>query len=456
MDLKADKKTNYKDKDLHGGSNMNSFFRTPTKLAFLVLLAGWLIFSVASVPSMSAQDDSQKVLLTLDKGAVQFYKEIGPSIVQVFNGGIYTQGMGGGGSGYVFDREGHLITNRHVTESSPNFEIMFIGDQEETRSVTGSRYKGTLIAEDPTIDLAVIKVDAPPEKFNPIHLADSAKMKAGDIVATFGSPGGDPYAVNRSRIAWQENWLDYFNLNQGVVAEVLDFEQAFWTFQGSAVSFLQEKSGIRDYGSCVQYLFHVDSAINQGNSGGPCLNQYGEAIGTNTWGGGGENMGFSVPVNLLKRSATDIIQYGRPRHPWMGIALNPRFKVLKQYLLPEYGDIVGAPENKSWFNAEPGALKIYTVNPYSPAYKAGLREGDILLSLDGKAFKNVFDVYKYFLNADIGQKVRVEYERNGHSMPAIVVTLDEKRTRYFGNEVYVEGSSWGVGDLSWYTSDLTY
>ena len=435
---------------------MNLFFRTPTKIAFLLILSGWFIISVSSLPLLSAQEQRQKPLLTVDKGGIEFYKEIGPGIVQVYNGGSFSRGMGGGGSGYIIDREGHLITNRHVTTGETVFEIAFFGDQELNRSYSEGRFKGTLLAEDPTLDLAVLKVTAPPEKFHPVRLADSSKAKPGDYVATFGSPGGDQFPVNRSRIGFQENWLDFFTLNTGVVSEVLNFEEAFWVFQSLMGTDIGEKSGVRDYGSAVQYLFHVDSAINRGNSGGPVLTSYGEALGTNTWGGGGENIGFSVPVNLLKRSVTDIIEYGRPRHPWMGIALHPPNKVLKQYLLPSYSDIVGAPENLRGFDAEPSELKIYTVNPYSPAYAAGLRDGDILLSIDGKVYRNLFEVYRYFLNAEIGQKVRVEYDRNGHGMPAAVVTLAEKRTRYFGNEVYVVGGGRRVGDLSWYTSDLTY
>ena len=429
---------------------MNRFFGKPTKIAVLVLLTGWLLIATATSPVVA---DEREPILSVDRGAVQFFPEIAPSIVQVGLGTSILTGIASG-SGYIIDREGHLITNRHVTEGEPVFEIAFFGDENNPRSYVNARSRGTLVGEDPTLDLAVVKVDAPPEKFHPIRLADSAAMKPGDTVATFGSPGGGA-GVIRDYVHTELDWLEYYNLNVGVVAEVLDFEEAFWVFQWMGIE-LGERAGVRDYGASVQYLFHVDSAINSGNSGGPSINMYGEAIGTNTWGGGGENMGFSVPVNLLKDSVAGILEYGRPRHPWCGIALHPPYRRLQAIFLPEYSDIVGAPQYKAWFDPEPDQHRIYTVNPYSAAYAAGLREGDVVTEIDGQTFRNVFDFYSYILNKDIGDQVVIEYDRNDHGMPAITVTLDEKRTRYFGSETYVGGFGPYTDDLSWYTSDLTY
>jgi S1-C subfamily serine protease len=110
----------------------------------------------------------------------------------------------------------------------------------------------------------------------------------------------------------------------------------------------------------------------------------------------------------------------------------------------------------TWFPAEPDQLKIFTVNPWSPAYEAGLREGDVITRIDGQVFRNIFDIYSYLLNSDIGQVVSFEYQRDGHGMPPIAVTLVEKETRYFGRTINAGGyGAWSGYDTS-YTADLTY
>ncbi len=427
---------------------MRTFFKTPTKLVILALLAGWLIVASSAGPAAA---DEREPIMDLKHGAADFFVEIVPSIVQIMNGGIFSGG-GSAGSGYVIDREGHAITNKHVSDEAPVLEVAFFGDEEQNRGYEEGRWKAELIAEDPALDLAVIKITAPPDRFHPVRLGDSALMQPGDTVCTFGSPGGDPGWVDRSWIAIHDSWLEFYNINLGIISEVLCFEEAYWTYWANTD---RERAGTKDYGSAVEYLFHTDAAINQGNSGGPCINAYGEAVGTNTWGFGGENMGFSVPVNLLKRSVVDIIEYGRVRRPWCGIAMHPARAPAQslQYLW----EIGATPFTGTvWFDTTPEFMKIYTINPYSPAYEAGLREGDVVLRVDGKTYENVFDVYSYFLAREIGDELVIEFERDGHGMPPAFVTIDEKKTRYFGTAISAYAyHSWSM-DITQYTSDMTY
>jgi len=423
-----------------------TFYGTTTKLTLLSLLMGFMITSVST--GLSAEE--RVPIMDLTSGGVELFKEVSPSIVQIFTGT-------GSGSGYVIDREGHVITNAHVTSGVEFLEVAFFGDEENPRSYENARWQGMVIAEDYALDLAIIKVEAPEGKFIPIRLGDSALTKSGDTVATFGSPGGDPGWVDRSFENMQDSWLEFYNLNLGIVSEVLDFEEAFWTYRESFYQDYSVRSGIRDYGSAVQYLFHVDSAINSGNSGGPCINAYGEAIGTNTWGigGGSENVGMSVPVNLLKKSVTDMIEYGRPRRPWCGISLHPA--VLPQRAIYQawengtYSNPIGTP-----FETEPESLEIHLVNPYSPAYAAGLRDGDIILRINGKRYVNIFDVYSYLLDRELGETVYIEYMRNNEPMPRIAVEMGEKTTRFSGRDVYVYGQGGSVGNVTQYSSDITY
>src|SRR3990172_7433620 len=221
---------------------LSIFYRIPTKLFFLAIISSLLIFTFTAAPSSAEERDPK---MDLQVGAVDFFKEIAPSIVQVFTGGS-------GGSGYIIDREGHLITNYHVSGGGQYYELAFFGDEENSRAYAEGRWRGTTIAEDPALDLAVLKVEAPAEKFHPVRLGDSALMEAGDTVATFGSPGGDPGPVDYSEINWEDSWLEFYNLNLGVISEVLSFEESFWTFRSIGFLDAYDRAGIRDYGSAVE------------------------------------------------------------------------------------------------------------------------------------------------------------------------------------------------------------
>ena len=430
-----------------GVNEMKIFFGVSVKTLIFGMMILVISLTFSSEPTSAKE---REPLMDLERGGIDFFKEISPSIVQVF--------MGGGGSGYIIDREGHFITNYHVSGGGHAFEIAFFDDAEHSREFKEGRWKATLVGEDPALDLAVMRVEAPPAKFHPVRLGDSALMKPGDSVVTFGSPGGDTGRPELSGVAFQDNWLEFYNLNLGVIAEVLNFEEAFLFASDRG----GDRAGVRDYGSALEYVFHTDSAINRGNSGGPCLNHFGEAVGTNTWGfwmdwwgGEGENMGFSVPTNLLKKNVADIIEYGRVRRPWCGISLHPQ--------ISPQGEAINAIEMKAMpyngmipFDSTPDEMIIYLVNPYSPAYEAGLREGDIITEVNGAKYSNIFDIYKLILNCELGDELVFEFVRGNHGMPPAVVTIDEKRTRFHGRSISIWAGPWGAFDSTSYSSYVTY
>jgi serine protease Do len=150
---------------------------------------------------------------------------------------------------------------------------------------------------------------------------------------------------------------------------------------------------------------------------------------------------MSVPVDFLKGAAADIIAYGRVRRPWVGIALHHELDLSKIDELWDQGVLAGS----IWFDTTPVPLKIITVNPYSPAYEAGLREGDVIELIDGQRFENIFDVYAYFLNSKLDQEIEFKVLRNNYPR-SFVVTVGEKKVRYFGAEVNA-GTIRGLQDI---------
>jgi S1-C subfamily serine protease len=101
-------------------------------------------------------------------------------------------------------------------------------------------------------------------------------------------------------------------------------------------------------------------------------------------------------------------------------------------------------------------MKIHEVNPYSPAYDAGLRVGDVIQAVDGVVFKNVFDVYSYFLGRELGDEVRIDFTRNGNDMPPAIVTIDEKKTRYSNRIIQAYGSGSWSAEVTRYSAEITY
>lgn len=410
-----------------------------------LVAAFFLMAVICATPAKGQIWEEERLLLDLQTGGAELFQIVSPSIIEILNAD-YSMGWGmATGSGYVIDKEGHAITNMHVVGKGMVFEIAFFGDED-----TGKRHKAILIGTDPQLDLAVIKINCDPSLLHPIKLADSSEVQIGDVVVTMGSPGGDAGTVDSGeKNKANANWIDFFNMNIGVVDEIMEFQHAY-TFYSDYHNYYRDNFG-QYYASGLQNLFHISAAINGGNSGGPCINAKGEVIGTNTWSGGGENVGYSVPVNLLKRSVLDIIQYGRTRTPWMGVICHPTTISRNWYIT--HASLGITNDNRLWFNPEVEEMLIYHVNTYSPAYKAGLRDGDIILSVDGEKFTNVFELYKLILNGRIGQEIVILVERNGNGIPPFTIKLDEKKVRF--DSLTIDDSTIYAGRRPYHV-ELTY
>ena len=182
------------------------------------------------------------------------------------------------GSGFIIDREGHILTNNHVIESAQRILVTLYDGQE---------YEGKLVGADPINDMAVVKIDAAPEALVPVRFTDSSNLKVGMKVFAIGNPFG----LERT-------------MTTGIISSL-----------DRTLPVTQARS--------IKSVIQIDAAINPGNSGGPLLNSHGEVIGINTAiaskTGQNSGIGFAIPANLLARVVPELIEHGRFSRPEFGI-----------------------------------------------------------------------------------------------------------------------------------------
>lgn len=256
------------------------------------------------------------------------------------------------GTGFVFRSDGYILTNEHVIRGANEIKVTFID---------GKEYQGKVVGADPLTDIAVVKIDA--DNLPTIPLGDSDKARVGEFVIAIGNPYG---------------------LSHTVTVGVL-------SAKGRPIS-------AGDSGREYENFLQTDAAINPGNSGGPLLNLRGEVIGINTailpYAQG---IGFAIPINMAKSILDQLITTGRVVRAWLGVYI--------QDLTPEMAEKFGLPEAK-------GAL-VADISKGSPAEKAGLRRGDIILKVDGKEIPTVSDLQREIRSRRPGDRVRLEVWRDG-------------------------------------------
>src|SRR5438067_482262 len=256
-----------------------------------------------------------------EKNNVEVYRKVLPSVVNItstavafdfFYGPVPQQGQG---SGFVFDREGHILTNNHVIAGARQVEVT-TSDKK--------KYKARVIGADPIRDLAVIQISA--EKVTPVVLGDSKALMVGQKVYAIGNPFGLSGTMTR-----------------GIISSI--------------------RSVNGPEGSAIDEAIQTDAAINPGNSGGPLLNWRGEVIGINTLiltsVGQSAGIGFAIPINTAKAVLNDLVTLGTVRRPAIGVRTIP--------IDPELAGQMGLP-------ADYGLLVIQVV-PGGAADRGGLRGG---------------------------------------------------------------------------------
>ncbi|MGB9863473.1 MAG: S1C family serine protease [Candidatus Saccharicenans sp.] len=268
----------------------------------------------------------------------------------------------GSGSGFIWDDQGHIITNYHVIEDGDLFNVT-LPNQEERQA--------KLIGKEPNKDIAVLKIEGNLKGLQPVKIGSSSNLQVGQKVIAIGNPFGFDHTVTT-----------------GIV---------------SALG--RSMPGVG--GVTIRDMIQTDAAINPGNSGGPLLNSAGELIGMNTMiisrSGTSSGVGFAIPVDTIKKIVPQIIKFGKVIRPGLGISL----------LSDRYRQQLGIE-----------GVVIYEVPPDSEAYQKGLRGltrsrlgrlviQDVIKEIDGKKVRSYDDLYNLLDNYNIGDKVTLTVERNG-------------------------------------------
>ncbi len=365
-------------------------------LALNVALVGWLLFrgtsdsslegpraveserapptvplatpSVPPTPQEAATSDGAD-LLPEERHVIGLFEKLSPSVVYITTMGATHSYFGargvqpqGAGSGFIWDDQGHVVTNFHVIAEAEEAVVTLADGSEWPAKLTGAA---------PDQDLAVLKIEAPSSRLKAIPVGNSKGLRVGQFAMAIGNPFG----------------LDQ-TLTTGVIS-ALDRQ-------------IESVSGRQIYG-----VIQTDAAINPGNSGGPLIDSAGRLIGVNTAiksaSGSSAGIGFAVPVDTVNRIVPQLIASGKVTRPALGV------------LLANDGIAVR-------FGVE--GVVVRGVNPGSPAEGAGIvgleqdqwgrvRLGDVIVGVDDEPVRQVEDLLKAMDNHEVGDELRVELDRNG-------------------------------------------
>ena len=310
------------------------------------------------------------------------------------------------GSGFVYDKNGHIITNNHVVPIDQNFQYM-------VTFPNGNIYDAEVVGNDPFSDLAIIKISNPsPSDLVPLRLGNSSNLKVGNTVVAIGNPFGLAGSLTVGVISGLGRLLPTSEENND---------------DGSPFAGLPEAT------FDIPDIIQTDAAINPGNSGGPLLNMKGEVIGVNSAiysnTGSYAGIGFAIPSDIVKKVAQAIVSTGKYSHPYLGVVgmdLTPSLasifglKEAKGFLITDITE--GSPASKSDLNKG-----IITYNNNGELIDA---KGDIIVGIDGKQVRKIDDILTHLeKEKKAGESVILSLIRDKKPIN-IEVTLDARPTPY--------------------------
>lgn len=300
----------------------------------------------------------------LETRLIELYQSANPSVVYIIT-------SSGSGSGFIYSREGYIVTNHHVVEGDRRFEVVF---------ANGERQMARLVSSDIDSDLAVIKVDQPPEGVEPLELATDENLQVGQLVVAIGNPFGEQGSMSL-----------------GIVS-------------GLGRSLPSQRGQTTGSTYSLPEVIQTDAPINPGNSGGPLLNLDGEVIGVNaaiaSQGGIGSGVGFAIPAKAIRLIVPALIDMGRYDYPYLGALFD--------------GEISLEEEVQYGLKGTAGAY-VLGVTPGSPAEKAGLipadpetgKGGDLVIAIDDNPVQDFGDLNSYLVfHTKVGQTVKLTVIRD--------------------------------------------
>ena len=343
-------------------------------------IAGWLVSrAIWNYQAATAGAEPRPVTpsgsrMEIEKTTMEIFQQTNPSVVFINTVGLQTNWYTGEttevpegtGSGFIWDKAGHIVTNYHVIRGASGAQVT-LWDH--------TSYRATVVGTAPNNDLAVLKIDADASKLRPILVGTSHDLQVGQQVFAIG----DPFGLDQT-------------LTTGIVSAL-------------------GRTMPSPTGHPISNVIQVNAAINPGNSGGPLLDSNGRLIGVNSAivspSGASAGIGFAIPVDTVYRTVTQVVKYGRVERPRLGVQPSDRLS-----------QIVGA----RW--GVPGVV-ILQVEPNSPAAAAGLREtrptergiipGDIIQKIDDTAVNTTEELYAALEDYKPGDIVTLHVYRDGKS-----------------------------------------
>jgi S1-C subfamily serine protease len=339
----------------------------------------------------------------------ELFRKVEGSVVQVSTStdGDNANGKSGLGSGFIYDRDGHIITNYHVVASAivdTNRLVSINGDSEITVTfLDGSAYNARVVGSDQFSDLAVLQLEGdniPYDKLVPLSIGDSIPLRVGEQVVAIGNPYGLSGSMTEGIISGLGRMIPSMPESPTIPDDMAPTVQSPSTYS-------------------IPDIIQTDAPINPGNSGGPLLNTRGEVIAINTaifsTTGASAGVGFAIPSSTIKKVVPSLLATGTYQHPYIGI--------VGTAITPEIADVLGLKEAKGFLVTE--------VADKSPAHEAGIRgggdnlirtlggieinrEGDVILKVDDKSVRKIDDILTYLeREKNVGDTIQFTILRNG-------------------------------------------